>query len=97
MKGLAGAMVWDVSQDDFHGACGKGPFPLLKTIAQQLGVISELPSTDKKAGVASDEGRIENAVGKEEEDEEDVKAINSSHKTSCCYWFTTIVLVCGWW
>ena len=35
--GLAGLMVWSFDLDDFAGQfCGKGKYPLLKTIAQSL-------------------------------------------------------------
>ncbi|XP_071524963.1 chitotriosidase-1-like [Panulirus ornatus] len=34
--GLAGAMVWSVETDDFHGSCDDGPFPLLNAIRNAL-------------------------------------------------------------
>ena len=36
-KNLAGAMIWDVSQDDFSDMCGGGKYPLLSEIAHGLG------------------------------------------------------------
>lgn len=35
-KKLGGAMVWSIDTDDFHGSCGKGKYPLLKTISREL-------------------------------------------------------------
>lgn len=29
-------MVWDLHEDDVHGDCGVGTFPLVKTIKQEL-------------------------------------------------------------
>ncbi|XP_066964000.1 acidic mammalian chitinase-like [Macrobrachium rosenbergii] len=36
-QGLAGAMVWSVETDDFHGTCHGSPFPLLHKIKSTLG------------------------------------------------------------
>lgn len=36
-KGLGGAYVWDVSQDDFRNFCGQGSNPMLTTLANSLG------------------------------------------------------------
>lgn len=35
-KKLGGGMVWSVDTDDFSGHCGKGKYPLLKTISRLL-------------------------------------------------------------
>jgi len=37
-KGLAGAMVWSLETEDFHGKCNKGANPLLNAINKGLGL-----------------------------------------------------------
>ena len=37
-KGLAGAMVWEISQDDFADMCGDGKFPLVSILADMLDI-----------------------------------------------------------
>ena len=33
---LGGAMIWEVNGDDWHGHCGQGKFPLMKSVAHML-------------------------------------------------------------
>ena len=35
-RGLAGAMVWSMDNDDFNNHCGQGAWPLLTTLRQYL-------------------------------------------------------------
>jgi GH18 family chitinase len=37
-KRLGGAMVWDVTMDDYTNACGGGANPILTAISQNLGI-----------------------------------------------------------
>ena len=35
-RGLGGVMLWDLPQDDFSNACGRGKFPILRAIYKVL-------------------------------------------------------------
>ena len=49
---LAGAMVWDISQDDFSDMCGSGKFPLSRTVAEQLDtIVDTMPRTSSLINV----------------------------------------------
>lgn len=37
-QGMGGAMIWDVSMDDFGNYCGEGYSPLMTTISESLGI-----------------------------------------------------------
>ena len=56
-KGLGGVMAWDVSMDDFSGACGQGVNPLLTTIAvtflRNNATLQARPSTTHRPASAS--------------------------------------------
>lgn len=38
VRGLGGATVWDLSQDDFRNTCGKGAYQLTTAISRTLGI-----------------------------------------------------------
>src|SRR5690625_3757850 len=72
-NGLAGAMIWELSQDD-------GESNLLKTVAHELGISSEAPEPEEEEPENGDEGgdyegeddekESDNGEGEEEEDNE---------------------------
>lgn len=35
-KNIGGAMVWSLETDDFHGNCGKGVFPIIHHIRNNI-------------------------------------------------------------
>lgn len=35
-RGLGGAMIWDLPQDDFSNACGRGKYPILRAVFKVL-------------------------------------------------------------
>ena len=39
-KGLGGAMVWDMSTDDFKNRCGDGENPIITAIAKAIGLVT---------------------------------------------------------
>lgn len=46
-KGLGGAMVWDMSTDDFKNLCGDGPNPIMTNISRTVGVSTSTTTTTK--------------------------------------------------
>jgi chitinase len=46
-KGLGGAMVWDMSTDDFKNSCGDGPNPVMTNISRTVGVSTSTTTTTK--------------------------------------------------
>ena len=46
-KGLGGAMVWDMSTDDFMNSCGDGRNPIMTNISLTIGVSTSTTTTSK--------------------------------------------------
>src|SRR5690625_4957464 len=88
-NGLAGAMIWELSQDD-------GESSLLKTVAHELGISSEAPEPEEEEPENGDEGgddegeadekesddaeEEEDNEGNEEENEDDVEEVDDNNK-----------------
>jgi chitinase len=48
-RGLGGAMVWDMSTDDFRNTCGDGPNPIMTNISRTVGVTTSTTTTSPAA------------------------------------------------
>lgn len=57
-KKLGGGMIWSIDTDDFTGHCGKGKYPLLKTISKAMinvdGPDTTIPRTHATTGAPAD-------------------------------------------